>query len=104
MAQRISRAKAKIKASGEPFALPAPDQRPERLRSVLHVLYLLFNEGYTSSSGPDLARTDLSGEAIRLARAIARRRARASPRWPACSRSCCSPTPGARPAAARAAS
>jgi RNA polymerase sigma factor (sigma-70 family) len=70
MAQRISRAKAKIKASGEPFALPPPDQRPERLRLVLHVLYLLFNEGYTSSSGPDLARTDLSGEAIRLARAV----------------------------------
>jgi len=70
MAQRISRAKAKIKASREPFALPAPDQRPERLRSVLHVLYLLFNEGYTSSSGPDLARTDLSGEAIRLTRGV----------------------------------
>jgi len=70
MGQRISRAKAKIKASGEPFALPSPDQRPERLRLVLHVLYLLFNEGYTSSSGPDLARTDLSGEAIRLARGI----------------------------------
>ena len=70
MGQRISRAKAKIKASGEPFTLPPGDQRPERLRLVLHVLYLLFNEGYTSSSGPDLARTDLSGEAIRLARGI----------------------------------
>ncbi len=70
MGQRISRAKAKIKASGERFALPSPDERPERLRSVLHVLYLLFNEGYTSSSGPDLARTDLSGEAIRLARSL----------------------------------
>ena len=68
MAQRISRAKATIKASGEPFALPPPDQLPERLRSVLHVLYLLFNEGYTTSGGPDLARADLSGEAIRLAR------------------------------------
>jgi RNA polymerase sigma factor (sigma-70 family) len=70
MAQRISRAKAKIKASGEPFTLPPPGQRPERLRLVLHVLYLLFNEGYTSSSGPDLARTDLSGEAVRLARGV----------------------------------
>jgi len=70
MAQRISRAKAKIKASGERFTLPPPDQRPERLRSVLHVLYLLFNEGYTTSSGPGLSRTDLSGEAIRLARII----------------------------------
>ena len=68
MAQRISRAKARIKASGQPFRLPPPDQRPERLRSVLHVLYLLFNEGYTTSGGPGLSRTDLSGEAIRLAR------------------------------------
>src|SRR5262249_2627115 len=58
----------KIRASGDPFALPPPDQLPERLRSVLHVLYLLFNEGYTTSSGPDLARADLSSEAIRLAR------------------------------------
>jgi RNA polymerase sigma factor (sigma-70 family) len=70
MAQRISRAKAKVKASDEPFGLPSPEARAERLRSVLHVLYLLFNEGYASSSGPDLARTDLSGEAIRLARAV----------------------------------
>jgi predicted RNA polymerase sigma factor len=68
MAQRISRAKSSIKASVEPFALPPPDQLPDRLRSVLHVLYLLFNEGYATSSGPDLARADLSGEAIRLAR------------------------------------
>jgi predicted RNA polymerase sigma factor len=70
MAQRISRAKATLKTSGEPFTLPPPDQRAGRLRSVLHVLYLLFNEGYASSSGPDLARSDLSGEAIRLARAL----------------------------------
>jgi predicted RNA polymerase sigma factor len=70
MAQRISRAKAKLRDSAEPFDLPSPETRPERLRLVLHVLYLLFNEGYASSSGPDLARTDLSGEAIRLARRI----------------------------------
>jgi RNA polymerase sigma factor (sigma-70 family) len=70
MAQRISRAKAKVKASGEPFALPAPGDRPRRMAQVRRVLYLLFNEGYTSSSGPDLARADLSGEAIRLARAL----------------------------------
>jgi RNA polymerase sigma factor (sigma-70 family) len=70
MAQRISRAKAALKASGEPFTLPPPDQRAGRLRSVLHVLYLLFNEGYASSGGPDLARSDLSGEAIRLARGL----------------------------------
>jgi RNA polymerase sigma factor (sigma-70 family) len=70
MAQRISRAKAKIKASDEPFTLPSPETRAERLRSVLHVLYLLFNEGYASTSGPDLARTDLSVEAIRLTRLV----------------------------------
>jgi RNA polymerase sigma factor (sigma-70 family) len=70
MAQRISRAKAKIKATDEPFRLPSPDARAERLRSVLHVLYLMFNEGYAGSSGPDLARTDLSSEAIRLARGV----------------------------------
>jgi RNA polymerase sigma factor (sigma-70 family) len=70
MAQRISRAKATLKAAVEPFTLPPPDQRAGRLRSVLHILYLLFNEGYASSSGPDLARSDLSGEAIRLARAL----------------------------------
>lgn len=70
MAQRISRAKSKIKGSESPFALPSPEARAERLGSVLHVLYLLFNEGYASSSGPDLARTDLSSEAIRLARVV----------------------------------
>jgi predicted RNA polymerase sigma factor len=53
-----------------PFALPSPDARPERLRSVLHVLYLVFNEGYTSSAGPSLHRVDLSDEAIRLARML----------------------------------
>ena len=72
MAQRISRAKGKVEASAEPFALPSTETRAERLRSVLHVLYLLFNEGYASSSGPDLARPDLSGEAIRLARGVHR--------------------------------
>lgn len=70
MAQRISRSKARIKASGEPFAMPPLEHRADRLRSVLHVLYLLFNEGYASSTGPDLARTDLSGEAIRLTRVV----------------------------------
>ena len=70
MAQRISRAKAKLKAADEPFALPPPGQGGERLPSALHVLYLIFNEGYAASDGPDLARTDLSGEAIRLARGV----------------------------------
>jgi RNA polymerase sigma factor (sigma-70 family) len=70
MAQRISRAKAKLKTADEPFALPPPGQGGERLPSVLHVLYLIFNEGYAASDGADLARTDLSGEAIRLARNV----------------------------------
>lgn len=66
MAQRISRAKSKLR--GRSFELPA--QPAFRLRSVCEVLYLLFNEGYTSSSGPDLLRVDLSGEAIRLGRML----------------------------------
>jgi RNA polymerase sigma factor (sigma-70 family) len=70
MAQRISRAKAKVGEAGATFALPAAPERTERLRSVLHVLYLLFNEGYATSAGPDLSRTDLSVEAIRLVRAV----------------------------------
>jgi RNA polymerase sigma factor (sigma-70 family) len=70
MAQRISRAKQRIKASGVPFHLPGDEERPARLRSVLHVLYLIFNEGYVSSAGPDLHRQELSGEAIRLARTV----------------------------------
>ncbi|HWM95628.1 MAG TPA: DUF6596 domain-containing protein [Streptosporangiaceae bacterium] len=70
MAQRISRAKAKLKAADEPFAPTPPGQGGERLPSVLHVLYLIFNEGYAASDGPDLARTDLSAEAIRLARDV----------------------------------
>ena len=68
MAQRISRAKSRIKAEGARFALPLPAERTQRLRSVLHVLYLIFNEGYATSSGPDLGRPDLAGEGIRLAR------------------------------------
>jgi RNA polymerase sigma factor (sigma-70 family) len=70
MAQRISRAKQTIKESGIGFELPSPAEWGERLRSVLHVLYLIFNEGYTSSAGPELQRDDLASEAIRLARAV----------------------------------
>ncbi|MGE5326347.1 MAG: RNA polymerase sigma factor [Deltaproteobacteria bacterium] len=70
MAQRISRAKQTIKASGAPFQLPTSADREERLRMVLHVLYLIFNEGYTSSAGPEILRLELSREAIRLARAV----------------------------------
>ncbi|HEX8322124.1 RNA polymerase sigma factor [Longimicrobium sp.] len=70
MAQRISRAKASIKSSAVPFEMPSAAERAERLKSVLHVLYLLFSEGYTSSTGPHLHRPDLSDEAIRLARTL----------------------------------
>jgi RNA polymerase sigma factor (sigma-70 family) len=70
MAQRISRAKSSIKASGVPFRLPTSEQRAQRLRAVLHVLYLIFNEGYSSSVGPHLQRLELSREAIRLTRAV----------------------------------
>jgi RNA polymerase sigma factor (sigma-70 family) len=73
MAQRISRAKQTIKTSGIPFQLPTPEERAQRLRAVLHVLYLIFNEGYTSSAGAELHRTDLSQEAIRLARIVYQR-------------------------------
>ncbi len=68
MAQRISRAKQRIKASGVPFTLPAEHERAARIRSVLHVLYLIFNEGYASSAGTRLVRQELSSEAIRLTR------------------------------------
>ena len=70
MAQRISRAKQTVKASGVPFRLPSAAQRPQRLSLVLHVLYLIFNEGYASSTGALLERTELSSEAIRLTRAM----------------------------------
>jgi RNA polymerase sigma factor (sigma-70 family) len=68
MAQRISRAKQTIKTSGAPFRLPTPQERTERLPAVLHVLYLIFSEGYTSSIGSHLQRFDLAREAIRLTR------------------------------------
>ena len=70
MAQRISRAKQRIKTSGVPFRLPTIQERAERLAAVLHVLYLIFNEGYASSIGTILQRSDLSTEAIRLTRAV----------------------------------
>lgn len=70
MAQRISRAKQGVKTSDVAFQMPEASERAERLGSVLHVLYLIFNEGYTSSSGADLQRTDLSSEAIRLTRLL----------------------------------
>jgi RNA polymerase sigma factor (sigma-70 family) len=72
MAQRISRAKQSIKSAGARFSLPPEGERTERLRVVLHVLYLVFNEGYTTTSGPDLQRAELTGEAIRLTRDLHR--------------------------------
>jgi RNA polymerase sigma factor (sigma-70 family) len=72
MAQRISRAKQLIRTSGVRFSMPTEGERDERLSAVLHVLYLVFNEGYASSGGASLQRVDLSMEAIRLGRAVHR--------------------------------
>ena len=70
LAQRIVRAKAKIRDAKIPYETPSPEHLPERLDSVLRVIYLVFNEGYSASSGDTLTRHDLSGEAIRLARLL----------------------------------
>ncbi|HEU4947532.1 MAG TPA: sigma-70 family RNA polymerase sigma factor [Kribbella sp.] len=70
MAPRISRAKKSIKAAGSRFVMPPEEEREERLRVVLQVLYLIFNEGYTATSGPDLQRVELTTEAIRLTRLL----------------------------------
>jgi predicted RNA polymerase sigma factor len=72
MTRRISRAKRTIRASGLPFRMPRAGERAARLASVLHVLYLVFNEGYVSTSGPNLHRVELTAEAIRLARTVHR--------------------------------
>ena len=71
VAQRIVRAKAKIRDAGIPYQVPARDELPRRLDAVLHVIYLVFNEGYSASSGASLTRHDLSTEAIRLGRLLA---------------------------------
>ncbi|HEX8011351.1 MAG TPA: RNA polymerase sigma factor [Casimicrobiaceae bacterium] len=70
LAQRIVRAKAKIRDAHIPYQVPTPEELPERLDSVLRVIYLVFNEGYSASSGASLTRLDLSGEAIRLGRLL----------------------------------
>jgi RNA polymerase sigma-70 factor, ECF subfamily len=70
VAQRIVRAKAKIRDAGIPYQVPSVADLPERLDSVLHVIYLVFNEGYSASSGASLTRHDLSAEAIRLGRLL----------------------------------
>ena len=72
MTRRISRAKSGIKGSGMPFRLPPAHQRAQSVASVLHVLYLIFNEGYVTTSGPRLQRVELATEAIRLTRLVRR--------------------------------
>jgi len=72
MAARISRAKQSIKAAGSQFRMPAPEELDDRLSAVLHTLYLIFNEGYTASSGENLNRAELTHEAIRLTRVVHR--------------------------------
>jgi RNA polymerase sigma-70 factor, ECF subfamily len=70
LAQRIVRAKAKIRDAGIPYQVPQRDELPERLHAVLRVIYLVFNEGYAASSGNSLTRADLSGEALRVGRLL----------------------------------
>jgi RNA polymerase sigma factor (sigma-70 family) len=72
MAQRISRAKQTIRKAGATFTLPPPGERQERLRAVLHALYLMLNEGHTTTAGPSLQRHDLTGDALRLTRLLHR--------------------------------
>src|SRR5271165_5361551 len=71
LAQRIVRAKAKVRDAGIPYQVPSPAELPDRLNAVLQVIYLVFNEGYFASSGESVTRSDLSGEAIRLGRLLA---------------------------------
>src|SRR6266542_2561308 len=71
LAQRIVRAKAKIRETPIPYEVPTPQELPERLGAVLHVIYLVFNEGYSAAAGAEVTRAELTGEAIRLGRLLA---------------------------------
>ena len=70
LAQRIVRAKAKIREASIPYEVPTPQELPERLDAVLHVIYLVFNEGYSAAAGAEVTRAELTGEAIRLGRLL----------------------------------
>ena len=70
LAQRIVRAKAKIRETRIPYEVPTPEELPERLGAVLHVIYLVFNEGYSAAAGTEVTRAELTGEAIRLGRLL----------------------------------
>ena len=71
LAQRIVRAKAKIRETSIPYEVPSPEELPERLAAALQVIYLVFNEGYSAAAGAEVTRADLTGEAIRLGRLLA---------------------------------
>ena len=103
MAQRLVRAKRKIRDAGIPYIVPEMNDMPERLDAVLTVIYLVFNEGYAATRGGPLVRTDLCAEAIRLGRLVQDVDAVPEPRRrrPPCSPSCCCRTRGATPVSTR---
>ena len=85
LAQRIVRAKAKIRETPIPYEVPTPQELPERLDAVLQVVYLVFNEGYSAAAGAEVTRAEITGEAIRLGTVAGRAPAGAGSQWAACS-------------------